>query len=193
MGFFSSFFGGDQRKDLQRANAQATQALDTGYRDAMGRYDEAYGLISPLAERGNEANAMYAALLRGDPEAVQQFQSNPILQGNIAQDSNAMLRYLNARGGATGGRGFEAAQRVGQQGAMQFLDKYRDFGQQGMQATGALAGIRQGQGDAAYGLGVTKAGQSINFGNAMAESRNIGVNNLLNLAGVGIKAYTGLR
>lgn len=192
MRFFSSFFGGDQRKDLQRANAQASAEMAGGRDRYNQRMDEAYSLIQPMAERGNEANAMHAALLRGDPEAVQQFQSNPILQGKIAQDSNAMLRYLNARGGATGGRGLAAAQQVAQRGALDFLDRYGQFGQQ-VQAMGALAGIRQGQGDMEYGYGASKAGQAVNFGNAMAESRNIGVNNLLNLAGVGIKAYTGLR
>lgn len=190
MGFFGSFFGNDQRKDLQRANAQATQALDKGYADSMQRYDQAAGLLDPYAQSGAEGNAMYAALLRGDPDAIAQFNANPILQGNIGQASNAMMRYLNARGGAAGGTGAAAMQRVGQQGAMQFLDQYRGLGQQGFQAAGAQAGIRQGQGDAAYGFGATKAGQAINYGNAMAGTRNIGINNLLNLAGTGIKAAT---
>ena len=189
MGFFDAFTGKSQRQDLERANAAANASLTQGYNESMGRYDQAAGLLDPYAQQGSEMNAMYAALLRGEQPAVDQFQANPILQGNIAQSSNAMLRYMNARGQAGGGAGMQAAQRVGQQGAMSFLDRFRDAGQQGMQATGMQAGIRQGQGDAAYGYGATKAGNAINYGNAMSQARGIGVNNLLGLGGLGVKAY----
>ena len=110
----------------------------------------------------------------------------------MGQESNALAKLLNARGASGGGLANIAAQRVFQQSAGNWLDRYRDAGQQGFQATNAQANIRAGQGDAAYGYGATKAGNAINYGNALAETRGIGVNNLLNIVGTGIKGYNAL-
>jgi hypothetical protein len=49
------------------------------------------------------------------------------------------------------------------------------------------------QGDNAFGYGATKAGNAINYGNAMAQAKGIGVNNLLGLAGTAIKAWGGMK
>lgn len=99
-----------------------------------------------------------------------------------------MLKYLNARGQSGGGLANIAAQRVLQQNYGNWLDRYRDAGSQGLQATGAQAGIKTGQGDNAYGFAATKAGNAINYGNAMAQSRGIGINNLFSALGTGVKA-----
>ena len=40
----------------------------------------------------------------------------------------------------------------------------------------------------AMGYGATKAGQAINYGNALASTRGIGVNNLMGLLGTAAKA-----
>lgn len=194
MGFFGSFTGSDQRKDLRRADAQATAALDKGYGDSMGRYDDAYGLYAPYAQQGSQANAFYndALGLNGDAAratAQGTITSDPMWSGKLAQDQNAMMKYLNARGQAGGGMAALAGQRLLYDNYSNALDRYRDAGRQGFEATGQQAGIRMGQGDNAYGFGATKAGQAINYGNAMAQARGIGVNNLMNALGTAAKAY----
>lgn len=197
MGFFGSFMGNDQRKDIRNANAQATQALDQGYQQSQGFYDQAAQGYSPYVQQGQQASNQYNSLLGlngADARSSAQgmLTSDPMFQGGLAQDSNALLRNLNARGQSGGGQAQLAGQRVLQQNYGNWLDRYRDAGQQGFQATNAQSNVRAAQGDNAYGYGATKAGQAINYGNAMSSSRNIGINNLLNVAGTAIGGYNAL-
>jgi len=197
MGFFSSFTGSAQRKDIRNANNQANAALDKGYADSQGYYGQAASAYDPYVEAGSKGQDTYNALLGlngADARSSAQgmLTSDPLFQGGLAQDSNALLRNLNARGASGGGQAQLAAQRVLQQNYGTYLDRYRDAGQQGFQATGAQSNVRAAQGDNAYGYGATKAGQAINYGNAMASSRNIGLNNLLGVVGTGISGYNAL-
>lgn len=195
MGFFDAFTGKSQQRDLQRANATANAALDSGYQQSQQRYDQAFDMFSPYAQQGQQGQKAYLDLLGLNGQEAQgsaygMMTSNPIFQGQLGQESNAMLRAMNARGQGAGGAAAMAGQRVFQQNAGNWLDRYAGLGQQGMQATGQQAGIRTAQGDNAFGYGATKAGNAINFGNAMASSRGIGVNNLLNVLGTGAKVAT---
>lgn len=197
MGFFGSFTGSDQRKDIRNANNKASAAIDKGYADSQGYYNQAASAYDPYVQAGGKANDTYNALLGlngADARSSAQgmLTSDPLFQGGLAQDSNALLRNLNARGASGGGQAQLAAQRVLQQNYGQWLDRYRDAGQQGFQASNALSNVRAAQGDNAYGYGATKAGQAINYGNAMSSSRNIGINNLLNVAGTAIGGYNAL-
>lgn len=192
MGFFGSFFGSDQRRDLRRANEKATAALEQGYQGAYGDYTGAVESFQPYTESGQQFQDVYAdALGLNGPEAQARANAmiagNPAFQGQLATDSNAMLRALNARGQSGGGKAQLAAQRVFQGNYGNFLDRYRQGGEQGLSATNAMATARQRRGDLSYGYGATKAGQAINYGNAMAASRNIGLNNILNVAGTAAK------
>lgn len=194
MGFFSSFFGGDQRNDIKSANSTANSALDKGFGQSQGYYDQAAGGYQPYTQQGGQANAMYGNLLGlngTDARSTAQnaLTSDPIFQGQLGQQSNALLQNMNARGDGAGGNAAIAGQKVFQQNYGNWLDRYKDAGQQGLQATNALAGVRTGQGDNAYGYGATKAGNAINYGNALAGSRGIGANNVLGLLGAGAKAY----
>jgi hypothetical protein len=49
-----------------------------------------------------------------------------------------------------------------------------------------MAGLRANRGDMAIGRGTTLAGNSVNFGNAMAANRNTGINNLMGVASLGV-------
>jgi hypothetical protein len=52
--------------------------------------------------------------------------------------------------------------------------------------------LRANRGDMAIGRGTTLAGNSVNFGNAMAANRNTGINNLMGVAGLalgGVNAF----
>jgi hypothetical protein len=92
-----------------------------------------------------------------------------------------------------GGTAAMAGQRVFQQTAGNWLDRYRDAGQQGFQATGQQAGIRSAQGDNAMGYGATRAGQAVNYGNALSQTRNAGLNNLLAIGGTLISGANAMR
>jgi hypothetical protein len=203
MGLIGSFFGSDQRKDLERAKAQSDADLQQGYNQAHGDYSQAENYFSPYAQLGQQGmedqNFYRSALgLNGDPartQATNTIASNPLFQGQLGQESNAVSRMLNAQGSGAGKEAL-AAQRVFQQNAGNWLDRYRGIGEQGvnqgMQATNQMAGYRAQRGDLAYGYGASKAGNAINFGNAMASNRNTGVNNLMGLAGTvvsGINAF----
>lgn len=197
MSFFGSFTGSTQRKDIRRADAAASAALDKGYADSQGYYGQAASAYDPYVQAGGKANDTYNALLglngaeaRGTAQDM--ITSDPLFQGGLAQESNALLRNLNARGASGGGQAQLAGQRVLQQQYGNWLDRYRDSGSQGFQASNAQAGVRAAQGDAAYGYGATKAGQAIGTGNAIAGSRSIGVNNLIGLAGTAIGGYNAL-
>ena len=195
MGFFSNLSGGQQRSDIRRSTAQANSMIDQGFNESQGYYDQAAGLYDPYTQQGGKAATMYADLLGingGDARSEAQgvLTSDPLFQGGLAQDSNALLKQLNARGQSGGGLANIAAQRVLQQNYGSWLDRYNQAGQQGFQATNALAGVRATQGDNAYGAAATKAGLALGKGNALASTRNTGINNLMGAIGAGLKAYS---
>jgi hypothetical protein len=196
MGF--DFFGNKARKDIANANNQANAALSEGFQQQNKYYDQSFDMYSPYAQQGQKANDFYTnALGLGGQEAQGQaigtLTSNPLFSGQLAQDSNALSRQLNARGMGAGGTAAMAGQRVFQQTAGNWLDRYRDAGQQGFQATGQQAGIRTAQGDNAYGYGGTRANQAVGYGNALAANRNTGINNLIGVIGAAGQAATAFK
>lgn len=198
MGFFSNLTGGKSRSDIRQSTAQANSLIDQGYADSQGYYDTAAGLYDQYTQQGGKAAGMYADLLGingADARSAAQgvLTSDPLFQGGLAQDSNALLRQLNARGQSGGGLANIAGQRVLQQNYGNWLDRYNQAGQQGFQATNALAGVRMTQGDNAYGAATTKAGLQIGQGNALAATRNTGINNLMGALGTGLKAYSAFK
>lgn len=191
MGFFGSFFGSDQRRDIKNANKKATQQLEQGFGQQQQRYDQAFNMYDPYVQQGTQANTMYNNALgingaQAQQNAYNTITANPLFQNSLNQDNNQMMRYLNARGNS-GGAADLAAQRVFNQNIGNWLDRYNNAGQRGLQATTYGADIRTGQGDNAMGYGATRANQTVQFGNAMAASRNIGLNNLLKVAGTAAK------
>ena len=103
---------------------------------------------------------------------------------------NALLRQLNARGQSGGGLANIAAQRVLQQNYGNWLDRYNQAGQQGFQAAGAKSNLLASQGDNAYGFAATKANNALGRANALASTRNVGINNLMRAVGTGLNAYS---
>lgn len=201
MGFWDDFSGKSAKKDIRAANAKAEAAVDRGNAQAQGYYDQAYGEYAPYAGLGQQGmadqNIYRQAIGLGTPEeraaAQDRYFSDPAYARMNDQNQNAMMRYQNARGSVGGGKAALAGARVANEGYQGWLDRTRDVGQNAM-ATGfgaasARAGIRTGQADQAWGYGTTKAGNAVNYGNAMAASRGILTNNLLNIAGTAAKAY----
>lgn len=198
MGFFSDFTGASARKDINAATSKANAALQSGYTASQGYYDDAASSFDPYTSTGGAANQNYADLLGlngGDARTAAQgvVTSDPLWSGKLGEDTNAVLKNLNARGMGASGAAALAGQRVLLQNYNGVLDRYANLGSQGFQATGQKAGVLTGQGDNAFGFGATKANNALQYGNAMAQSRNTGVNNILGVIGAGAKAYTAYK
>lgn len=201
MSFFGDLVGGftgsSARKDISKANKQATAALDSGYNASQGYYDKAVSNYDPYKSTGQAANAFYsnALGLNGDDarsSAQGTIMSDPMFTGKLNLDNSNTMAYLNARGSAGGGAAVQAAQNNLYNNYGNWLDRYANLGQQGMQATGAQSNALMAQGEGAYGYGATKAANAINAGSAIANTRSAGVNNLLGLLGTGISGYNAL-
>lgn len=185
---FSNLTGGKSRRDARLANNDATRMLDAGYADARKSYDQAYDLYEPYGASGRQAQGVYDNLLGlngNDARAQSQgiYSSDPYAQGALNLSQNAMSRALNARGSLGGGKGLLAGERVAQENYGNWMDRYRQQGQQGLQVAGAQSGIRAAQGDMRYNHAATLAGNRINLGNAMAGTRSVGLQNVLNAGG----------
>lgn len=192
MSIIGSFFGGDQRKDIRNASAKATKELDTGYAGANDYYNQAYGLYEPYAQQGQADQTTYRNALGLGTQAEQQaaqerYLSDPMQQAQLGQASNQLLRNLNAKGAGAGVQALGAS-RVASEQYGGWLNRLQGLGQQGLQVAGAQSGVRQGQGDLRWNLAGSKAGNAINTGSAIANSRTQGVNNLLGAIGTGVRA-----
>jgi hypothetical protein len=195
MGFFSdlvgSFTGKSARKDLEAADARSTQQLQQGYGAAYDDYTQATNAFQPFAQQGQEANTFYNDVLMNRGDAVGRFSSNPLFSGELGSNFMAAQRAGNAAGWGAGKEAL-AGQRVFGQTAGSWLDRYRDAGQQGLQATNAMANAQQMRGNLTSDHYGTLANKTQGFGNAMAANRGVLSNNLLGLAGTvvgGINAF----
>ena len=195
MGFFSDLMGDSARSDIKKANKNATAALDQGYNTSQGYYDQAAGSFDPYTTSGQQGQQMYGDLLglngndaRTSAQGV--ITSDPLWSGKLGEDTNAVLKNLNARGMGASGAAALAGQRTLLQNYNGVLDRYAGLGNQGLSATGQRAGVLTGQGDNAYGFGATKANQALQYGSAMSQTRNAGLNNILSIIGTGAKAFS---
>lgn len=189
MSFFGSLFGSDQRKDLRRANKEATQHITEGLEQGVAAYEQGRARLDPYSQTGGQANAMLAAALGlSGADAQREFLAN--YQADPTQDlqQQAVARAMAARGLTDSGASRLASARVWNEGYQNHLNRMMNLGTQGMQAAGQQGQFDAGIGDMRFGTGQLRANQAVNFGNAMAESRNIGINNLLGIAGLGLKA-----
>jgi hypothetical protein len=117
----------------------------------------------------------------------QRYLSDPMQQAQFGLQTNALARGLNARGAGAGLQAL-ASSRVSAENWGGYLNRLQGLGQQGLQVAGAQSGIQQGQGDLRWNLAGAKAGNQINTGSAIANSRTGGINNLLGAIGTGVKA-----
>lgn len=201
--FKDTIGGGAAQRDIQAAKGRADSALDTGYNTGRGDYERAGHRFDDYAATGGNAMRMYADATgvngRGAYQgAVDNFAGDPFRQGNEDFAQRQLGRSFAPRGMRYSGNAMLAAAR----GSMErgstdwnnWLNRIQGQGEQGFRATGAQAGVDTGMGDMAMGYGQTKAGNEINYGNAMASNRGTLMNNLMGLAGVGGKiagAYMG--
>jgi hypothetical protein len=205
MGFFDAFTGKAQAKQIKASSKEAMGYLDTGAEQARSElgqyYDQAQGFLNPYLQGGGQANNLLAAYLgAAGPEAQQQafanFQNDPGYQAQFNAGVNALDRSATARGGLYSGAAMKGLQEYGQQFQRQAfndrINQLQGFSGQGLQAGSAAAGLAANQGNTlgslSFGLGQQKASNAINKGNALAQASGIGVNNLMNVAGLALKA-----
>jgi hypothetical protein len=206
MSFFDSFFGNSQRRDIKNAYRDSQGMLRDGYdqgrQDIGDYYGKGMGMLQPFMEGGQKANALYLDYLGANGPDAQRaafasFQNDPGFQQQMQAGIGALDNSATARGGLYSGAAMKGIANFGQQFQRQaFNDRMGMLGgaaQQGQQAGMAGAGLASqtgGQlGNMAFGFGQQNAANRINYGNAMAGSRNIGLNNLMGVAGLGLKAF----
>lgn len=207
MGFFDSFFGKSQQRDLSAAHDRATGLVNTGYdkaeRASTQGYGDARGYIDPYIQSGRRASTGYENALGlngrgGFDEAMGQFGMFAAPEQAATQNAlSAVMRRYNAGqggGGPSGGLNLAVARTAADRFAQTrngWLDRMNGMGQQGWQASQAGAGLATDYGnrmaDYATGRAGTLAGNEINYGNALAASRSTGINNLFKVGELGVK------
>lgn len=202
MGLFDNFNGGESRTDIYNGQGKAKDTLHRGMRQGQsyldrGR-DRSMGYLNPYIQSGLKGSKFYDRLLGLQGEGARSnaqnlLMSDPAFTAKLGQDQNAMLRAMNATGNSQSGAGALAAERVFQQNYGDILNRYAGRAQQGYQAASQGAGINTQWGrDSAnlqFGGRQQIAQNAITSANAIAGTRGTGMNNLLGIAGLGLKAY----
>lgn len=215
MKFLDSFFGKSQRRDMSRANQKYNSFLTKGRGDAIAALDRGktesasyYQPYSQMGEQGRDDYDLYRKAIGlkgadGYGEAFETFESDPFREYRSQNAGNAIrdqFRRYNAQGMGNSGANMLALGRIGAEYAQKDVDDFRSrlmgAGQYGTQlgygADSAMAGITSAdaarRADLEASIASARGNQAIGYGNAMAESRNIGFNNLMGLVGAGTNA-----
>ena len=210
MGFLGSFFGKDQRNDLNAGYRESQARLDQGYADqksaiTAGR-DNALSYLSPYIQGGQRGQTAYENTLglNGAPARQQQFQTGYLDDPALAyrdqatgNQINALLRKYNAGPqGVNSGAAALGSARIRAENFNNdwggYQNRLMQLGQQGGQFATQGAQITYGAGkdlgDAAMGYGNTSAANRINIANAQAANRNTGINNLISVGSAAARA-----
>ncbi len=199
MGFFDdlvgNFTGAKSRKDLTKAKEKADAALASGYETGRADITAGIGKLDPYETGGRAGfDAYLASLGLGGDAARRRVQdayfNDPIQNALMDRITRANTRAFTARGMSNSGAATSALTNALLANYSAYQDRLRTVGDTGFQAAGGQAGLFKSRGDMAYGYGATKAGNEIEYGNAMAKSRDSGINNLFKLGELGVKAYS---
>ncbi len=200
MSFFGSFFGSDQKKDVTAAYNRATPLLNEGIERARTATTGAIDRVEPWAAGGRDANAMYANAigLNGRPAqqgVVDNFMIDPFRQQNEDLANENLARQFNGRGPGLNSGAFALATARGnlERGSHDWntwLDRIHGVSTEGLGAATTQAGLGGQLGAIEMEGGNARAANEINYGNAMAATRGIGINNLLGLGGTLVRAAT---
>jgi hypothetical protein len=183
--------GNDQRRDIEAANASASAALAAGKSDSIGTrqqyLDKTLGYLQPGIDTQNQL--MQALGVQG-PEAQQayfsNFQHDPSFQFGV----DALDRSAASRGNLFSGGQMKALSNYG---AQRFDTRINQLMQLQGNSPALAAGATQDTGgqiaDTQFGYGQLVANQATNYGNSMAASRSIPINNLLSIGNIAAKAY----
>lgn len=177
-GFYDDYGGNDPFRAYrdELANKQIQQQFaGTGRTGAMGL---AVGRAS--LERGSSDLNAYLDRLTNAGARGQQASGQ--VAGYRAQAGESLANNATGRGSALAQLGTQFATNKAQMGAARGT---------------ALAGLETGSGselaNLSFGAGQQRAANTINLGNAVAGTRTQPMNNLINLAGTGLRAFSTFR
>ena len=203
MGFISSFTGSQQRKDAKAGAAAQRTDLQAGYDKArpglQAGYAAAKSTIDPFVTSGLKTNQMYQDTLGANGAEARDatqgiYFSDKVLSKLRQMDLEAQGRSDNAAGRFNSGVGAQADSAVRLRNYGNWQDRLKAEGDKGFQAAGLKAGLESQEGESVagldYGYGQQRAGITGQEYSNVAASRGIGVNNFMNLAALGINAFT---
>jgi hypothetical protein len=194
MSFWDDFTGKSARNDIEQGQTTALGNIDAGNAAAQADYARGTGRLDSYAAGGRSANDAYLASLglSGDQarsKVQQTYMSDPIQNALMDRITRANTRAQTANGMNNSGAATQSLTNA-------LLDRYKGYqdqlmgaGQQGMQAASGQAGIDTHAADTEFGAGQQRAGINIGAANAMAASRGTTLNNLIGIAGVGVKGF----
>lgn len=181
-----------------QANALYDNALGLNGKAAQQTFMQGYAGADPFrASNADFANEALMRQLNARGMSGSGTAAAAIAQESLRRGSEDYNNHLNRLQGVT---------QQGMQAASGLSGIYANQGQNmanlAMQQGSDLANIQGQKAALGYNLGTAqaglntgladaKAGNRINLGNALAASRNIGMNNLLQLGGLAVKAYGG--
>lgn len=202
MGFFSSFFGNDQANDIQAASERARQEYQQGLanftnttKDYLG---QSLGFLQPYAQAGGQTLDLLGNALGINGNGPQQsFFSNLQTEPGYASGQAAGIDALDKSAAARGMLRSGGQQRDLYSFGNRYMNDYANnrISQLGglltptMGAAGSSADLTNQAGNniagAQFGTGQLFANNATNTGNALAQSRGIGINNILGALNAG--------
>jgi hypothetical protein len=193
MSFFGDFFGSSQRRDINKGAKTAATLYQQGAAEAQPYIEQARARLDPYEQTGRNAFLRYGeALGLGGPEAQRAYLAGYIEDPTQELSQRAVARQMAARGLTDSGTSRLAAARVWQEGYNNRLNQLAGLGQQGLAAAGQQGQYDTEIGNLRFGTKQLLANNEINRANAIANTRSIGVNNLLGLGGLAVSAMTGM-
>ena len=197
MGLFDAFTGKSQRRDIEQANALAQAALERGRAESIGTREDALERSLGFLEGGRGAeNLLLQALGVQGPEAQRTFTNElftPGFNDELQFGIDALDQSAAARGGLFSGNQLKSVADFGTRLKRDaFNTRVNQLFQLAGNAPAQSAQATLNTGDAIagtqFGGAQLEANQATNFGNAMAQSRSIPINNLLAIGSAGAKA-----
>ena len=211
MGFFDNFFGTTQANDISQASDMANRRYQQGlsqFTDTTKDYlGQSLSYLQPFAQAGGDTLKLLGGALGIYGQGPQQqffggLQNDPGYQAGMGAGVDALDKSAAARGMLRSGGQQRDLYSFGQR----YLNDYANnrISQLGglltptMGAAGSSADLTSQAGNniagAQFGTGQLFANNAINSGNALAKSRNVGINNILGwlnaVSGAGKSAVT---
>lgn len=213
MGLLQDFLGKSQQEDLARAKAESASFLNqalgdytTTQKDYLGQALGQFNGLQPFVDSGTGSIRLLSDALGVNGAGPQSafynsFQTDPGFMasqqaGIDALDKSAASRGLLRSGGQQRDL-FSFGQRFLSDAFNNRINQLFGLGQQGgqigMGVAGAKSGLLSGTGsdiaNAQLGVGQLMANNATNYGNAMAQSRGIGINNILGVGNLLANAF----
>jgi hypothetical protein len=209
MGLWDSFMGKSQQKDLSAANSLAQQRITGGLADytntSKDYLDKSLAFLQPGVESGNQTLKLLGDILGLNGQSAQSsyfanFQNDPGFNATLDAGVQAADRSAAARGLSRSGGQQRSLFDFGQRLQNDFFNQRTNnlfglmgFGQNAANTSAALtSNTGQGIADAQFGTGQLLANQATNYGNAMAQSRSIPINNILGVGNMFANILGGL-